>query len=130
MAWRRAPADRAGAAPGGRRGGGPPPLASHEAPKPATASPQDGQLDYSDLGISADGRYVVFASLGTRLAPGQRDTNKATDVFLYDRVTGASTLVSHASGDPATAADGLSAGAAISADGNFVVFFSTAGNLV
>jgi Tol biopolymer transport system component len=105
-------------------------LVSHAAGKPATASPVEGYSDYRDVGISADGRYVVFASLGIRLVPGQNDANKASDVFLYDRVTGTATLVSHASGDPTTTADGVSAGAAISADGNSVVFWSTAGNLV
>jgi Tol biopolymer transport system component len=105
-------------------------LISHEAGRPTTASAVEGVAGYLDTGISADGRYAVFVSLGTRLVPGQNDANKASDVFLYDRVTGTTTLVSHASGDPATTADGLSAGAAISADGNSVVFFSTAGNLV
>ncbi|HEY3570273.1 MAG TPA: hypothetical protein VGP73_20250 [Thermoanaerobaculia bacterium] len=105
-------------------------LISHEAGKPATASPAEGQWGSLDASLSADGRYAVFASLGIRLVPGQNDANHASDVFLYDRVTGTTTLVSHASGDPGTTADGLSAGAAISADGSSVVFYSTAGNLV
>ena len=36
--------------------------------------------------ISADGRYVAFASFATNLVPG--DTNMAGDVFVHDRVTG------------------------------------------
>ncbi len=34
--------------------------------------------------ISADGRYIAFASRASNLVPG--DTNGHTDVFLYDRV--------------------------------------------
>jgi Tol biopolymer transport system component len=105
-------------------------LISHQAGKPATASPAVGDWSSLDAGISADGRYVSYVSLGTRLVPGQNDANDATDVFLYDRVTGANTLISHAQGDPSTTADGISGGAAISADGNSVVFWSIAGNLV
>src|SRR5205085_9443575 len=33
--------------------------------------------------LSADGRYVAFASDATNLVPG--DTDNATDVFVYDR---------------------------------------------
>jgi Tol biopolymer transport system component len=105
-------------------------LISHEAGKPATASFAEGQWSSLDGGLSADGRYAVFVSLGTRLVPGENDANHASDVFLHDRVTGTTTLISHAAGDPATTADGLSAGAAISSDGGFIVFVSTAGNLV
>lgn len=36
--------------------------------------------------ISADGRYVAFASFASNLVEG--DTNDAPDVFLYDRATG------------------------------------------
>jgi len=35
--------------------------------------------------ISADGRYVAFASAASTLVAG--DTNNAEDVFVYDRVT-------------------------------------------
>jgi hypothetical protein len=42
--------------------------------------------------ISADGRYVVFASEATNLVAG--DTNGQTDVFLHDRQTNVTTRVS------------------------------------
>jgi Tol biopolymer transport system component len=42
--------------------------------------------------LSADGRYVAFVSWANNLAPG--DTNPATDVYLRDRQSGATTLVS------------------------------------
>ena len=76
--------------------------------------------------ISADGRYVAFCSEATNLAPS--DTNNESDVFVYDRQTGAIEIVSRAY-------DGLPAlddcyPAAISANGAYVVFESWAWNLV
>lgn len=42
--------------------------------------------------ISADGRYVAFDSYASNLVSG--DTNDAGDVFVRDRVSGATTRVS------------------------------------
>ncbi|MFN0009062.1 MAG: TolB family protein [Planctomycetota bacterium] len=46
----------------------------------------------SDPSISADGRFVVFESAATNLAPG--DSNAAPDIFLHDRQAGTTTIVS------------------------------------
>jgi Tol biopolymer transport system component len=105
-------------------------LVSHAAGKPTVAGHVAGTYFSLDTSISADGCYVAFTSLGTDLVPGVADTNQKSDLFLYDRVTGATTLVSHAGGDPNTPANGLSTEARISADGNWIVFASDAGNLV
>jgi Tol biopolymer transport system component len=76
--------------------------------------------------ISADGRYVAFASGASNLVPG--DTNGWADVFVHDQQTGQTSLVS-------VAADGMqgnggSWGPSISADGRYVAFTSEASNLV
>jgi hypothetical protein len=84
----------------------------------------------SSPAVSADGRYTAFVSLGNNLVPGQRDDNFASDVFLYDRVTGSTTLVSHTNSSSTATANGASSGPAISADGRFVVFVSSATELV
>ena len=42
-----------------------------------------GDNDSDRASISADGRYVAFASLAENLVPG--DTNFATDIFVRDR---------------------------------------------
>jgi Tol biopolymer transport system component len=76
--------------------------------------------------ISADGRYVAFESFASNLVPG--DTNGRDDVFVHDRQTGQTTRVSVAS--DGTQGNGVSATPSISADGRFVVFNSTASNLV
>jgi len=77
--------------------------------------------------LSADGRYIVFASGVTNLVPG--DTNQQTDIFVYDRLTEETKRVNVAS-DGAQAFGGPSASPSISADGRFVAFASSAVNLV
>jgi subtilisin family serine protease/Tol biopolymer transport system component len=78
--------------------------------------------------ISADGRYVAFASFESYLVPG--DTNNAADIFVHDRQTGATERVSVAS-DGSEAIGGASSSApAISSDGRLVAFASSASNLV
>ena len=75
--------------------------------------------------ISADGRYVVFASNATNLVPG--DTNSREDVFVRDRQTGTTSRVSVAS--DGTQGNGLSQRPQISADGRYVAFESESANL-
>jgi len=76
--------------------------------------------------ISDDGRYVAFESFATNLVSG--DGNNSRDVFVHDRVTGENIRVSVSSaGDEA---DKNSVANDISADGRFVVFSSSATNLV
>jgi len=73
--------------------------------------------------ISADGRYVAFASDATNLTP-----EHISGVFVRDREEGTTELVSiAASGSPIA---GPSYHASISADGRFVVFTSRDGSVV
>ncbi len=76
--------------------------------------------------ISADGRSVAFYSAASNLVAG--DTNGTQDVFVRDRVSGATTRVSVATGG--SQAKGDSGRVAISADGRYVAFFSDASNVV
>src|SRR4051812_5959216 len=76
--------------------------------------------------ISKDGRYVAFYSDASNLVGG--DTNRARDVFVHDRQTGETTRVSL--GADGTQANGDSFAPAISGDGRYVVFSSSASNLV
>jgi Tol biopolymer transport system component len=76
--------------------------------------------------ISADGRYVAFSSNARDLVAG--DDFNDNDVFLRDRVAGTTRMASVTpTGEQAFGGD--SAGASISADGAFVAFHSSAGNL-
>ncbi len=67
--------------------------------------------------ISGDGNLVAFQSIDENLAPGAADQN-GIDVFVHDRTTGATTLVSP--GTPRFG--GNSVEPDISADGRFVAF--------
>ena len=71
--------------------------------------------------ISANGRYVVFASEATNLVVG-RDTNRRSDVFIRDRLTGVTDLVSVA--NDGGQANGGSGVVAVSGDGRYVAFES------
>jgi Tol biopolymer transport system component len=79
--------------------------------------------------ISANGRYVAFYSSATNLVPG--DTNGQDDLFVRDRQTGMTTLVSVSS--DSVQADAHNSGygfLSISADGRHVAFVSEATTLV
>jgi Tol biopolymer transport system component len=84
------------------------------------------------LTISADGRFVAFTSLASNLVP--RDLNDITDVFLRDRRTGTTTLVSRGiggrQGDDASAVGGAGAGLVLSSGARFLAFSSWAANFV
>ncbi|MCK4741876.1 MAG: PD40 domain-containing protein, partial [Anaerolineales bacterium] len=76
--------------------------------------------------INANGQIIVFASEATNLVDG--DTNGVQDIFLHDWLNGTTERVS-LSGQ-GQEANGASAWPEISADGQSVVFASTATNLV
>jgi archaellum component FlaF (FlaF/FlaG flagellin family) len=76
--------------------------------------------------VSADGRFVTFTSQASNLMPG--DTNGVYDVFVHDRLTGATERVSVSSAGEQGNEQSL--GGPISADGRFVAFSSLATNLV
>ena len=76
--------------------------------------------------ISADGRFVAFVSSATNLVPG--DTNNVDDIFVRDLELGATRRVSVGPGG--TQGNGPSSEPALSADGRFVAFESSANTLV
>jgi Tol biopolymer transport system component len=77
--------------------------------------------------LSADGRRVVFFSAARNLVPGDR--NRLADVFVHDRRTGRTRLVSVARGGRSPG-DNATLLASISGDGRTVAFVSSAANLV
>ncbi len=94
----------------------------------STTTTANGTSDIAT--VSADGAFVAFQSSATDLVSGQSDANAADDLFLFDRATGAVTLVSHTPASNTTTANGASSSAAVSADGAFVAFQSRATDLV
>ncbi|MEG4326038.1 calcium-binding protein [Microcoleus sp. herbarium5] len=92
-----------------------------------SAGNQGNGISYSLLtSISADGRFVTFASDSTNLVAG--DTNDTRDIFVRDLLTNTTTRVSVDSAG--NQGNGISEFPSISADGRFVGFASNASNLV
>jgi Tol biopolymer transport system component len=86
--------------------------------------------DSFDPAISADGRWVAFVSEASDLVAGVTDANRTSDVFLWDRATGARALVSRSSAGARKSANDFSNRPAISADGRYVLYESAATDLV
>jgi Tol biopolymer transport system component len=134
VAFRSSASDLAGPDPNGTQGDvflyeratGVLTLVSHAAGLPTTA----GNGASRDAKISADGAIVAFSSTASDLVSGGVDANGGSDVFVYERATGAVTLVSHVPGQSATTGNGGSIFPGLSADGRVVVFPSTATDLV
>ncbi|MGH2768864.1 MAG: TolB family protein [Actinomycetota bacterium] len=80
----------------------------------------------SSPSISGDGRWAAFESTASNLDP--RDPDTVSDVFVRDRQSSATELVSLATGG--SPANGPSFLPSISADGNLIAFHSTASDLV
>ncbi|MBD2280751.1 PA14 domain-containing protein [Aphanizomenon flos-aquae] len=79
-----------------------------------------------DINISADGRFVVFASNGNNLVSG--DTNSKGDIFVHEILTGKTTRVNVSSDGTQATDSGFSP--SISGDGRYIIFESDANNLV
>ena len=77
--------------------------------------------------ISADGRFVAFRSPANNLHDD--DADSTVDVYVRDLQTNTTALVSRATGATGTPGNNTSDQPAISADGRFVAFTSTATNL-
>lgn len=101
-----------------------------------SSSGEQGDMASFNASLSTDGRYVAFTSAADNLVPG--DTNVVTDVFVHDNVTRKTTRVSVGSAEeqanqarptsfPVESGSHL---VSMSSNGRFVVFRSSASNLV
>lgn len=95
---------------------------------------EDGELGGGapDLppSLSADARFVAFSASSPKIV--SNDFNQAYDVFVYDRETGETELISVATTGSSAGRAALLAsnGGVISADGCVVAFYSDAPNVV
>ncbi|WP_208278992.1 DUF4214 domain-containing protein [Massilia oculi] len=78
------------------------------------------------LGVSDDGRMIMFESYASNVIPG--DTNERTDHFVHDMLTGRTVAVQ--SNTAGVIGDGYIFRSALSANGRYVTFESNATNLV
>ncbi|MCX7722340.1 MAG: right-handed parallel beta-helix repeat-containing protein [Verrucomicrobiae bacterium] len=89
--------------------------------------PVTGNSSSSSAAVSANGRFVAFASGASDLVPG--DANNQPDVFVRDLTTGLTTLISvNAAGTGP--GNNYSYAPALSADGRYVLFCSFASDIV
>jgi Tol biopolymer transport system component len=93
----------------------------------APSATGDRASGLAQISLSSDGRWAAFSSEADDLTAN--DMNRATDVFLRDMAAGITTLVSAATNGQ-SALGGGSFGPLINADGRFVIFLSSASNLV
>lgn len=80
--------------------------------------------------VGREGRYVVITSEARNLVPDQVDDYFKSDLFLYDRSSGSTALISHIPGSSTQPCDGITQLNGSSADGRFVLFTSNCYNLV
>ncbi len=85
----------------------------------------DGEINAGGS-VSADGRYVAFRSDAENLSG--EDQAATVDVFLRDRKTATTSLLSRASGPAGVPGDDDSSAPSLSADGAWVAFQSRATN--
>ena len=86
----------------------------------------NGPSGLYSIAVTPDARFIVFDSLANNLVPG--DVNGVRDIFIRDRVSGTTELVSKGTGG--VLGNGACAHAAVTPSGQFVTFESEAGNLV
>ncbi len=91
----------------------------------SSGEPSNGFVGGFPLGISADGRFVVFDSTGTNLVP---EGSGNQEVYLRDRKNHTTEIVSL--GRRGAFGDRGAYGPAISGNGRYVAFTSTSTNLV
>ncbi len=94
------------------------------------SSVEPGNGDSGSAAISADGRYVVFASKATNLTSMPTTPEPKYNIFLYDRDAVPPTITRISQGLGGAASNGESYSPSISSDGRFITFASTASNLV
>src|SRR4029077_9324915 len=95
--------------------------------KPVSRASTAPPTSADSLGISADGRFVVFSSSDPGWIAGQTGTHLG--IFVYDRTADRTSLASHAPASLTTLANGDSYAPAISANGARAVYYSEATNL-
>ena len=84
----------------------------------------------SDPAISADGRYVAFVSVATNLLAPDPVVLGGQQIYVRDRQTGLTSLVSVDNNVVPIPGTGVSSAPSISADGRYVAFVSVATNLL
>jgi Tol biopolymer transport system component len=91
-----------------------------------SSSGTPGNANATTFDMSANGRYVTFITNATNL--GYTDTNAGRDVYVRDRISGTTTLLSksYSSGNTSNGQNGTPS---ISCDGAYIAFMSTSNDI-
>ena len=108
------------------RAGGSAELVSVHDPSLPSVTPDGGISGVTPYSLSADGRYIAYFSDAGNVIPN--DTNSYRDVFVRDLMTGTNVLVSVNTNG--ITGDSISTDPAISGNGRYVAFTSSANDLV
>jgi Tol biopolymer transport system component len=100
-------------------------LVSHSADDPL----RTGAGHSTPVALTPDGRWVLYTSGAPDLVAGQSATNGHRHVYLYDRESGQTRLISHQPSEPLDPVDGNAWGVAISHDGRRILFNTDATGL-
>jgi Tol biopolymer transport system component len=101
-------------------------MVSDHDPSLPSLTPSGGASALTACSVSANGRYVAFFSDADNVTPN--DTNGYRDVFVRDLMTG--TIIPVSMNTNGVVGDGISTDPAISGDGRYVAFTSSANDLV
>lgn len=94
----------------------------------ATANGASGVVGTNgSVDISADGRYIVYASVASNIVG--TDTNGVADVFVFDRVNESTRLISCKNSDRNAAGNASSSRPVISSNSRVIAFVSSASDL-
>jgi hypothetical protein len=106
-------------------------LVSHQAGAPTTAASAPAGQGSGEAVLSGDGGWVAFTSDGRDLVAGMadNDTSTGTDVFFWQRASGAVTLASHALASLTDTGNGGSSQPQLTPGGTGLIFRSTAQDL-
>jgi Tol biopolymer transport system component len=94
----------------------------------SSLSSPDGNGNSESPDISSDGVYIVFSSQASNLDSTKDDAGINTDIFLHNQNTGVTRRITNSTIGNET--DGSSIEPSISTDGSYIVFQSSATNLV
>lgn len=99
--------------------------------KSAVTANAGGKFGSSNAIVSGDGRFVVFESQADDLVAGLTDNTFTTNLFVFDRLTGATKMVDAKFDGTANGTDSVSPfRTRISVDGSVITFESTSTNLI
>src|SRR5207244_8881542 len=80
--------------------------------------------------VSNDGSFVAYLSNASNVVAGQTQSARRFQIFLWNRNTNQSVLVSHSASSPTTATSGASFYPIMNADASYIAFYSAGSDVI